>query len=93
VTFEVEHLRSAMGTIDAAEGKSATALRWLDEAYLWNDDNNSLIMRDFDSSNTHTIMPVATGFDASLSTNGRFFYAVGKTDAGYQLQRIRMILN
>lgn len=93
VTFEVEHLRSAMGTIDTAEGKSATALRWLDEAYLWNDDNNSLIMRDFDSSNIHTIMPVATGFDASLSTNGRFFYAVGKTDTGYQLQRIRMILN
>ncbi len=92
-SYEIEHKRSSVGTIETQDSASATTLKWLDEAHLWNDDNGSLTMRDFDGTNAHTIMPVASGFDTSLSSNGTFFYAVGKTDTGYQLQRIRMILN
>lgn len=92
MSFETEYRRTASGTVTPAEGKPATNLKWLDTAHLWNDDTNSLIMRDFDGSNAHTIMPVVSGFGASLSSNGTFFYGVGKTDTGYQLQRVRMIL-
>lgn len=92
-SYEVEHKRSSVGAVAPAEGKAASTLKWLDVAHLWNDDNGTLIMRDFDGTNAHTIMTVASGYGASLSTNGKFFYAVGKTDTGYQLQRVRMVLN
>ncbi len=90
-SYEIEHNRSSVGAIAGVEGKIPTTLKWLDVAHLWNDDNNSLVMRDFDGTNAHTIMTVASGFDSSLSTNGKFFYAVGITESGYQLQRVRMI--
>ena len=92
VSFELEHRRSAVGAVAVADGKQATAMRWLDGAHLWNDDNNALIMRDFNGINVHSIMTVESGYDASLSQNGRYFYAVGKTDKGYHLQRVTMIL-
>lgn len=91
-SYELEHKRTNSGAITPAEGQSATTLRWLDGAHVWNDDTSFLTMRDFDGANSFAIMPVARGFDASLSTNGRFMYSVGKTDTGYQLQRVRMIL-
>lgn len=92
VSYELEHRRIASGIVAAAEGKQATALKWLDGAHLWNDDANSLMMRDFNGINIHAIMAVESGFDASLSQNGRFIYAIGKSDEGYHLQRVRMIL-
>ncbi len=92
-SYEIEHTRTATGTIAVAEGASASTLKWLDIAHVWNDDGGTLIMRDFDGSNIFSIMTVEPGFDASLSQNGRFFYGIGKTDTGYQFQRIKMILN
>lgn len=91
--YEVEHKRKSTVTVTASGDQPAEPLHWLDFAHLWNTDNGTLVMRDFDGSNTHAIMPITEGFDASLSTNGKFFYAVGATEQGYQLQRVRMILN
>lgn len=92
-SFELEHTRSATGSMRVPEGATATKLRWLDSAYLWNDDGGTIVMRDFDNANSYDMMSVAPGFDATLSQNGRFFYAMGKTDKGFQLQRIKMILD
>ena len=50
-------------------------------------------MRDFNGVNKYAIMSVAPGFDASLSQNGRYFYAIGKDDKGFHLQRVRMVLS
>lgn len=92
-SYEIEHARGDVGAVTAAEGKAASTLKWLDSAHLWNDDNNTLTMRDFNGINTFSIMTVEPGFNASLSQNGRFFYAVGKSDTGYHLQRVKMILS
>ncbi len=91
-SFEIEHTRPAVGMVAAANGTPVSTLKWLDTAHLWNDDGGSLVMRDFDGSNVYSIMTVEPGFDAGLSQNGRFFYAVGKNDSGYHLQRVKMIL-
>lgn len=91
-SYEIEHIREDVGTIPTVAGKAASTLKWLDIAHLWNDDNGTLTMRDFNGINTYPIMTVEPGFSASLSQNGRFFYAVGKSDAGYHLQRVKMIL-
>ena len=91
-TYEIEHNRSAVGMVAVAEGQTAPTLKWLDQAHLWNEKGTELIMRDFDGSNVYSIMNLAPGYNVSLSQNGRFFYTIGKTDTGYQLQRVKMIL-
>jgi hypothetical protein len=93
-SYEIEHMNTAAGAIATTAGAPATTLKWLDIAHLWNDDSGSLVMRDFDGSNVYDIMKVEPGFSASLSQNGRFFYAIGKNaDGTYQLQRVKMILD
>ena len=91
-SYEIEHQRIATGMIAVTAGSPASTLKWLDIAHLWNDDAGTLTMRDFDGSNAYSIMTVAAGYDAGLSQNGRFFYAVGRDDKGYHLQRVKMIL-
>lgn len=93
VSYEVEHQRSAVGTVVVAEGQAAAKLAWLDDAHVWNDDGGTLMMRDFNGDNVYSIMKVAPGFEAGLSQNGRFFYAIGKDEKGYHLQRVKMILS
>lgn len=87
-SYEIEHKRVATGSIAPSE----TQLSWLDGAYLWIDSGDSLSIREFDGTNEHVLNSVATGYGVTLSQNGRFIYSIGKTDAGYQLQRITMIL-
>lgn len=92
-SYEVEYKRLSRGTISASTASAPTpTLHWLDQAHLWSNDGTTLVMRDFNGSNVFPIMEVTPGFDASLSQNGRFFYAVGKDDTGYHLQRVKMIL-
>ena len=91
-SYEVEHRRLAMGAVVSLDTTSPSPLRWLDAAHLWDDAQGKLVMRDFDGSNVYSIMSIQPGFDASLSQNGRFLYGVGKTDSGYHLQRVKMIL-
>jgi hypothetical protein len=91
-SYEIEHQRTASGMIAVSAGSPASTLKWLDVAHVWNDDAGMLMMRDFDGSNMFAIMNVATGYDASLSQNGRFFYAIGRDDKGFHLQRVKMIL-
>lgn len=93
-TYEIEHQRTETGVITVANNNPATTLKWLDTAHLWNDDTNSLVMRDFDGDNAYVMNPVASGFDVSLSQNGRYLYSIGKaSDGSYTLQRIQMILS
>lgn len=91
-SYEIEHKRADVGAIVVADETAASSLKWLDGAHLWNDDGDTLVMRDFNGANVFSIMNVQAGFDASLSQNGRFFYAVGKKGTSYHLQRVKMIL-
>ncbi len=90
VTYEIEYKRSAVASHD--QSGSGRPLQWLDAAHLWGDARNALTMRDFDGSNSHVLMNVTPGFDATLSQNGRFVYAVSKTENGFSLDRVKMIL-
>lgn len=92
-SYEIEHDRADVGTVKSADGKAVSTLKWLDDSHLWSDDNETLTMRDFNGINAFSIMKVQPGFSAGLSQNGRFFYAVGKSDSGYHLQRVKMILS
>jgi len=93
VGYEVEHKRSAASTVVVPQDQSASKLKWLDDAHVWNDDGGTLTMRDFNGSNVFSIMNVTPGYDAGISQNGRFFYAIGKDEKGFHLQRVKMILS
>jgi len=94
VGYEIEYLRFTSGTIPTSE-TTAHTLNWLDNAYLWATYDGHLSIREFDGTNTHVIMPMEPGFDATLSQNGKYLYGVAKNADGskYQLQRVQMILN
>jgi len=93
MTYEIEHSRSAKGTLDASPQAASTPLRWLDLTHVWNQENGKLVMRDFDNSNNYSINAVAGNFDATISQNGRYFYSIGKSADGFTLQRVKMILD
>jgi len=91
VSYEVEYLRQTDSKIETSE-TTAHTLKWLDNAYLWAVYDGHLSIREFDGANTHVIMKMEPGFDATLSQNGKYIYGVGKSETGYQIQRVQMIL-
>lgn len=94
IGYEVEHRRATKALIPALEDTSRPpTLRWLDEAYLWMDNGGSLVIREFDGTNSHAITQVAEGLDVTLSPNGRYLYSMVKSDETYHLQRVKMILD
>ena len=91
-SYEIEYMRQSFSTVTTIE-TSAHTLRWLDNAYLWAIYDGQLSIREFDGLNTHVIMPMEPGFDATLSQNGKYIYGIAKNKTGYQLQRVTMILD
>jgi hypothetical protein len=90
-SYDLERHTTAPEATLAGTGDTSK-LRWLDDYHVWSDRGGKLVMREFDGANEHAINPVAPGFDASLSQDGKYLYSVSKTASGYQLQRVRMIL-
>lgn len=93
VGYELEHERATTGSLTATADQPSPRLHWLDDAYLWTDYGGSLVIREFDGTNSHTITPVAQGFDVTLSQNGRYLYSMVASSEGYHLQRVKMILD
>lgn len=92
-SYELEHKRAASGAL-AASSVTTPTLEWLDGSHLMTRDAGSLVMRDFDGTNAHTMMPVDGAFGVTLSQNGKYLYGVNqKTDGTFVLQRITMILD
>lgn len=68
-------------------------LHWIDGYMPVADRSGTLRLYEFDGANQHDIMPVDQGQAITLSQNGTYLYAFGKTDDGhYDLRRVRMIL-
>jgi len=90
-SFDIEHQRTAFANL--GDAKIDQPLRWLDSSNLYADYDGQLTIREFDGLNGHTINTLSTGYDATLSPNGRFLYSIGKNTTGLPtLQRVKMIL-
>lgn len=90
--YDIEHQRQTNYTTEIDEGVIVAPVQWLDNDHIWTDYSDQLILREFDGANTTTINQSVTGQAVALTQNGRWLYSVGKTDSGYQLQRVRMVL-
>ena len=91
VGYEVEYKRATNASMTTTETTSR-ALKWLDDAYVWAVYEGRLSIREFDGANTHVIMNMEPGFDATLSQNGKYLYGIAKTGDTYRLQRVMLIL-
>jgi hypothetical protein len=67
-------------------------LSWLDDYIVWSDNGGQLRIYDFDGANQQTIMPVTEGFATAVSPNDKYMYGVIKTDKGFELRRVQLIL-
>jgi hypothetical protein len=92
-TYDLE--LSRMTTTDLA-GSTAVSrkLEWLDNYTLWSDRDGQLRLYEFDGANQHTIMPVVSGQDVTLSPNGKYLYGIEKAaDGKFHLARVQLILS
>ncbi|MFA5172770.1 MAG: PEGA domain-containing protein [Sulfuriferula sp.] len=68
-------------------------IQWLDDYIVWSDNGGQLRIYDFDGANQQTIVPVTEGFASTINPNGKYLYGVLKTDKGFELRRVQLILN
>jgi hypothetical protein len=94
-SYTVYDLELKKYTTTPLKGAASTdkKLEWLDGYMPWSDRDGILRLYEFDGANQHDIMTVVSGQAATLSRNGTYLYAIGKTDdTHYHLQRVQMIL-
>jgi len=92
MSFEVEYERLTSSVVNTSQ-ETVQPLRWLDQAYVWSVYEGRLSIREFDGTNGNVIMPALRGFDATLSQNGRYLYAMTQNSSDeYQLERTTLIL-
>ncbi len=89
-SFGLERNTFSDGTVASGEAKT---LRWLDDMMFWSVIDGKLVTRELDNANVHAISAAEAGQTATLSQNGTYLYSIGKTNAGYQLQRVKMIID
>jgi len=89
-SYDLEYQKLATSSVSSVA--EISPLQWIDEYHVWSDAGGILSIREFDGANAETINPVLTGQAVALTNNGRFLYSVNKSNAVYQLQRVRMIL-
>lgn len=82
-----------LGSFTTMKFGALVPLRWLDGYIAWSDAGNILQIIDFDGTNQHIIMPVVSGLDATLSSNGKYFYGFTHGKNGHvDLSRVQMII-
>lgn len=87
-SYDIEHQRVTNFSLPVA----GVPIMWLDDDHTWSDYDNGLIIREFDGTNSATLNSVVAGQGVAITTNDKYIYSIGKIDAGYQLQRVRMQL-
>ncbi|HMH70111.1 MAG TPA: PEGA domain-containing protein [Candidatus Saccharimonadales bacterium] len=91
-TYDVELQKTTETTLKGTADVTKE-LVWLDNYMLWSDRDNMLRLYEFDGTNQHDVMPVASGFSANLSPNSKYLYGIMKeNDTAYHLQRVRLLL-
>lgn len=89
-SYNLEYQTLAAIPIDCAN--SQLPVSWLDENYVSSSCKDSLTISEFDGTNNHAISSAVSGQAVALTRNGKYIYSISKTDNGYQLQRVKLII-
>ncbi len=76
----------------AYQTKKQQPIQWLDDYIVWSDNGGHLRVYDFDGTNQHDLMEVTEGFSATLASGGKYVYGLLRTDDGFELRRVKLIL-
>lgn len=68
------------------------AVRWIDGYHFYSAADGKLTMMDFDGANQQVITKTSGDMDVAQSDNGKYWFTLNKTETGYQLIRLTMIL-
>lgn len=68
-------------------------VKWLNNDYIYYMAGENLNIKEFDGSNNNTIMASSSNQDIAYTENGKYTYAFQKTDNGYGLFRVKMIVD
>jgi hypothetical protein len=77
------------------KGLVTRPFEWLDDYYLWNDNDNTLKIVEFNGENERNLGAVKTGFYTTLSEDGRGLFSFGQNIAvggKIELQRSDLFL-
>lgn len=92
--FAVYDLELKKFTSTKLTGSSTRPLEWIDSYLAWSDRGNLLTTIEFDGANKNTIMPLSSGYDVTLSGNGKFLYGFIKNAKGsVELTRVKLTVN
>lgn len=91
-TYDLEYQTLNQSTISQDKINQTMNFEWLDNNYLWSDNNNQLVIREFDGQNSHNINSVVTGQSVVMTKNERYIYSFNQLDSKIHLQRARIIL-
>ncbi len=67
-------------------------VRWIDDYHFYSAIGGSLTMMDFDGANLQAITNLKADMDVAQSDNGKYWFALDKTETGYELIRLTMLL-
>jgi len=91
-TYDIE-LQKTTKTVLKGTTDVTSELPWLDGYILWSDRDGMMRLYEFDGANQQDIMPVVSGFSATLSPSGKYLYGITKTaDGAYHLERVTLTL-
>lgn len=91
--YDIELKKTTTTALQGDTPAAPTELRWLDPYTVWSDRSGKLRMYEFDGANQHDIMPLAAGYSATYSPNGKYLYGISKSaDDKFDLSRVRMLL-
>ena len=90
--YDVDLSRQSNIALEGITQDITKPIEWLNAFHFWSDATGSARQYEFDGGNQEDITQVAPGFSAAYSQNKRYFYTIGKTEQGFNLQRTRMVL-
>lgn len=89
ISYDLERRETSQGV----KKYTPASLRWLDSYHVWQiDAAGQLTMQEFDGVNSYGLMSVAPGYDALLTTDGRFVYGFTKNGDTVTLNRLSMTI-
>lgn len=91
LSYDLEYQLLASSQTGSSCANNPKSLDWLDESYIWSTCGDSLTIQDYDGVNISTIGSAVNSQAVVLAHSGKYIYYIGKVDAGYQLQRVKMI--
>lgn len=88
-TYDIETDEHFASKFDG-DADAQTPLKWLDDFYLTSSASGTIVISEFDGTNSHQIATAVPGLPITLSDDGNYLYSIGKSENGFILQSSKL---